>query len=65
MKIVINYLPSRRSKPVRPSFIFETQIKIFLMKSESFLTLHTIYSNATTTIKAQKGIVHMTSVIQL
>ncbi len=27
MKIVINYLPSRRSKPVRPSFIFETQIK--------------------------------------
>ncbi len=28
------------SKPVRPSFIFGTQIKIFLMKSESYLTLH-------------------------
>ncbi len=33
-------LPSRRSKPIRPSFIFRTQIKIFLMKYESFLTLH-------------------------
>ncbi len=30
MKIVINYSPSCRSKPVRPSFIFRTQIKIFL-----------------------------------
>ncbi len=29
-----------RSKPVRPSFIFRTQIKMFLMKSESYLTLH-------------------------
>ncbi len=29
MKIVINYSPSGRSKPVRPSFIFRTQIKIF------------------------------------
>ncbi len=37
---VINYSPSCRSKPVRPSFIFRTQIKIFLMTSESFLTLH-------------------------
>ncbi len=36
---VINYSPSRLSKPVRPSFIFRTHIKIFLMKSESFLTL--------------------------
>ncbi len=26
--------------PLRPLFIFRTQIKIFLMKSESFLTLH-------------------------
>ncbi len=34
------YSPSCRSKPVRPSFIVRTQIKIFLMKSESFLTLH-------------------------
>ncbi len=40
MKIVINYSSSCRSKSVRPSFIFRTQIKIFLMKSESFLTLH-------------------------
>ncbi len=37
---VINYSPSCLSKPVRPSFIFRTQIKIFLMKSESFLTLN-------------------------
>ncbi len=29
-----------KGKPIRPSFIFGTQIKIFLMKSESFLTLH-------------------------
>ncbi len=39
-KIVINYSPSYHSKLVRPLFIFRTQIKIFLMKSESFLTLH-------------------------
>ncbi len=39
-KSVINYSPSCHSKPVRPSFIFGTQIKIFLMKSESYLTLH-------------------------
>ncbi len=37
---VINYSPSCRSKPIRPSFIFRTHIKIFLMKFESFLTLH-------------------------
>ncbi len=36
---VVNYSPSCRSKPVRPSFIFRTQIMIFLIKSESFLTL--------------------------
>ncbi len=35
---VINYLPSCRSKPVRPSFIFWTQIKIFLKKSKSSQT---------------------------
>ncbi len=34
--------PSCRSKPVRPSFIFGTQIKMFLMKSE-----HSIDSNTT------------------
>ncbi len=38
----------------RHSFIFGTQIKMFLMKSKSFLTLH-IDSNATATFKAQKG----------
>ncbi len=37
---VINYSPSCRSKPVRTLFILGTQIKIFLMKSESSLTLH-------------------------
>ncbi len=31
MKIVINYSPSCRSNPVRPSFIFEKQMKIFLI----------------------------------
>ncbi len=32
---VINYSPSCRSKPVRLSFIFGTQIKICLIKSEN------------------------------
>ncbi len=32
--------PSCCSKPVRPSFIFRTQMKMFLKKSESYLTLH-------------------------
>ncbi len=36
---VINCSPSCCSKLVRPSFIFRTQIKIFLMQSESSLTL--------------------------
>ncbi len=36
---VINYSPSCRSKPARPSSIFRTQIKIFLMQSKSSLTL--------------------------
>ncbi len=40
MKMVINYSPSCRSNPLRSSFIFGTQIKMFLMKSESSLTLH-------------------------
>ncbi len=40
MKIVIKYSPSCRSKPVRHSFIFGTQIKMFLIKSESYQTLH-------------------------
>uniref|UniRef100_A0A8C0YRF6 receptor protein-tyrosine kinase n=1 Tax=Cyprinus carpio carpio TaxID=630221 RepID=A0A8C0YRF6_CYPCA len=37
---VINYSLSCRSKPVRSLFVFRTQIKIFLMNSESSLTLH-------------------------
>ncbi len=37
-KSVINYTPSCCSKHARPSLIFGTQIKIFLMHSESSLT---------------------------
>ncbi len=37
---VINYSSSCRSKPMRPSFVIQTQIKIGLIKSESSLTLH-------------------------
>ncbi len=37
---VINYSPSCRSKPIRTLFIFRTQIKMFLIKSESYLTRH-------------------------
>ncbi len=64
MEIVINYSPSCRSKAVRPSFIFETQFKIFLIKSKKS------YSKVTTTIKVQKRskdiskIVHVTSGVQ-
>jgi len=36
----INYSPSCRSKPLRLLFIFGIQMKVFLMKSESFLSLH-------------------------
>jgi len=36
---VSNYSPSCCSNPVRLSFIFWTQIKIFLMKSKSYLSL--------------------------
>ncbi len=50
---------SCRSKPVRPSFIFRTQIKIFLMKSESFL----MESKGTTTFNAIVKILHVTSII--
>jgi len=34
---VINYAPSCRSTPVTPSFIFGTQIKIFLIKSDGLV----------------------------
>jgi len=36
---VINYSPSCHSTPVRPLFIFGTQIKIFLIKSDSSVKL--------------------------
>ncbi len=39
-KIVNNYTPSCHSKPVRHLFVFGTQIKIFLIKSERSLTIH-------------------------
>ncbi len=42
---VISYSLSCRPKPVRPSFIFRIQIKIFLVKSASFLTLHSQQRN--------------------
>ncbi len=47
-KSIINYSPWCHSKPV--IHIFRTQIKIFLMKSESFLTCN----NATDPFKAYK-----------
>ncbi len=66
---IINYSPSCRSKLVRPSFIFGTQIKIFLMNSESSLILF-IDHKVSYMIKAQKRskeivkIIHVTSVVQ-
>jgi len=68
-KIVINYSPSCRSKPIRPSFIFRTQIKIFFDEIRQLSDLH-IDCNVITTFKAQKGskdivkIVHVTIVVQ-
>jgi len=62
----MNYSPSCRSKPVRPLFIFGTQIKTFLMKSESSLTLHR--QQCSQVQKHSKYIgktVHVTSVAQL
>ncbi len=37
LKYLINYSPSCHSRSLRPLFIFRTQIKIFMMKYESFL----------------------------
>jgi len=51
---VINYSPSYRFTSARPSFIFGTQIKIFLMKSKRFFFLSPIESNIITTFKDQK-----------
>jgi len=39
-KIQFIYLPSSCSKPVRLLFIFVKQLKIFLMRSETFLFVH-------------------------
>ncbi len=55
-------------KPVRTSFIFGTQIKILLMKFESFLTLHRQQRNYQ--VQGPEGskdivkIVYVTSVVQ-
>ncbi len=60
--------PLCRFKPVRPSFIFGTQIKIFWWNPLAFWPC--IDSNTTTIFKAQKGskdiikTVHVTSVVQ-
>ncbi len=63
---VSNYSPS--SFPVRPSFIFRTQIKIFLIKSESFLTLYRQQQNCNVprsrNSKDIGKIVHVTSGVQ-
>ncbi len=64
---LINYSPSCHSKHVRPLFIFRSQIKIFLMKSESFLALHRQQWNWHVHIQDGKDIVkivHATSVVQ-
>ncbi len=64
---VINYSPSCRSKPVRPSFIFGTQMKIFLIQSENFLILHRQPCNWDKVQKGSKDIiktVHVTSVVE-
>ncbi len=57
--------PSCHSKPVRPSFIFWTQIEIFWWNPRAFWPC--IYSKVSDKLKAQKGIkdivkiVHVTS----
>ncbi len=38
----INYSPSCRSKPVRPSFIFGTQIKLFFMNNPGDISGSTV-----------------------
>ncbi len=62
---VINHLPPCRSKPVKASFVFRTQFKIFWMKTGSPIDCQVI-----NTVKAQKSmkdivrIVHLPSVVQ-
>ncbi len=60
---VINYSPSCRSKPVRPSFIFRTQVEIFFIKSDPFWPC--IDSNVTTTFKAQKRSKDIVKIVHL
>ncbi len=61
----INYIinHSSGSKPLRSSFIFETQMKIYflLMKSESFLTAFKAQKSSKDIIK----VVHVTSVVHM
>ncbi len=58
-----HYYPlSCRSNPTGPLFIFGTQIKIFFMKSISFLTTTTF--NAQKSSKDMVKIVHVTSVVK-
>ncbi len=38
--VFTNWNTGQKPERIRPLFIFRTQIKIFLMKSERFLTLH-------------------------
>ncbi len=45
--VVINYSPSCCSKPVRPLFIFRTQIKIFSDEIRELSVWPSIDSNAT------------------
>ncbi len=66
-KLTILYSPLCHSKPVRPLFIFKTQIKIFFMKSDSSLTLHRqqeYYHGEEKHSKEIVKIVHVTSVVQ-
>ncbi len=66
--LILSLIAHHHVVPTRKTFIFGTQIKIFLMKPESFLTC--IDSNATSTFKVQTGskdivkIIHVTSVVQ-
>jgi len=64
---VINYSPSCRSKPVRPSFIFGTQIKIFLIKSDGSvrppLAASYFFANSQKGTKVIFKTVHVTTVV--
>ncbi len=61
---VINYSLSSHSKPTRPSIIFVTQMKVFLIKYETILTLHRQQSKMFKAQKCSKGIVKMVHVTE-